>query len=212
MVQVKICGLQNKQAIQTAAEAGADFIGFVFAKSKRRVTKEQATNLAQFVPSNVKKVGVFVNEDIEVIRKIAQDVGLDYVQLHGDESPTFCQEIGLPVIKAFEVRGASDLDKIGSYDCAYYLLDSPSGKYRGGSGETFDWQVAKEFDFLNKKILLAGGLKVENIEEAIAEVAPAGVDVSSGVETSGEKDLEKIKAFIDAAKKGDGNGKLSGAK
>ncbi|MGP4039449.1 phosphoribosylanthranilate isomerase [Gracilibacillus sp. D59] len=203
MVQVKICGLQNKEAIETAVEAGADFIGFVFAKSKRRVTKEQAANMAQFVPSHVKKVGVFVNEDIKIIKEIAHDVGLDYVQLHGDESPSFCQEIGIPVIKAFEVRQASDLDKIGPYDCAYYLLDSPAGKYRGGSGETFDWQVAKEYNFLNKKILLAGGLKADNIEEAITEVAPAGVDVSSGVETDGEKDLDKIKAFIDAAKKGD---------
>ncbi|QGH36465.1 phosphoribosylanthranilate isomerase [Gracilibacillus salitolerans] len=209
MVQVKICGLQNEEAIQAAAGAGADFIGFVFAKSKRRVTKEQASKLARFVPSHVKKVGVFVNESIETIQEIAYDVGLDYVQLHGDESPAFCQEVGLPVIKAFEVRQANDLDNIADYDCAYYLLDSPAGKYRGGSGETFDWSIAKEYDFLNKKILLAGGLKVGNIEDAIKEVSPAGVDVSSGVETDDEKDLNKIKAFIDAAKKGDGNGELS---
>ncbi|SFM18930.1 phosphoribosylanthranilate isomerase [Gracilibacillus orientalis] len=203
MVQVKICGLQNEETIQTAAEAGADFIGFVFAKSKRRVTKDQAIKLARFVPSHVQKVGVFVNESIEVIQEIARDVGLDYVQLHGDESPAFCQEIGLPVIKAFEVRQASDLDEIEPYDCAYYLLDSPAGKYRGGSGEAFDWSIVKEFDFLNKKILLAGGLKVDNIEEAIAEVAPAGVDVSSGVETDGQKDVDKIQTFINAVKKGD---------
>ncbi|MGN8645882.1 phosphoribosylanthranilate isomerase [Gracilibacillus sp. HCP3S3_G5_1] len=209
MVQVKICGLQNKEAMEAAIEAGTDFIGLVFARSKRRVTKEQAATLAKFVPAHVKKVGVFVNERIEVIREIAQDVGLDYVQLHGDESPIFCKEVGLPVIKAFEIREASDLAKIRAYDCAYYLLDSPAGKYRGGSGQTFDWQLAKEYDFLNKKILLAGGLNADNIEEAITEVAPFGVDVSSGVETDGKKDVDKIKAFIDAVKKGDGNGRIS---
>ncbi|GAE94383.1 phosphoribosylanthranilate isomerase [Gracilibacillus boraciitolerans JCM 21714] len=209
MVQVKICGLKNKEAIEAAANNGADFIGFVFAKSKRRVTKDEATKLAQYVPDHVKKVGVFVNETSENIQAIAREVGLDYIQLHGDETPEFCKELGLPVIKAFEVKEASDLDKISAYDCAYYLLDSPAGKYRGGSGETFDWSIVKEYDFLSKKILLAGGLRADNIQKAIAEVAPAGVDVSSGVETDGEKDLEKIQAFLYAAKKGDSNGKIS---
>ncbi|SHM66529.1 phosphoribosylanthranilate isomerase [Gracilibacillus kekensis] len=208
MVQVKICGLRNKEAIQAAVDADVDFIGFVFAKSKRRVTMEEAVDLAQYVPDHVKKVGVFVNESIETIEEIAEEVGLDYVQLHGDETPAFCEQLAFPVIKAFEVKSAEDLDRVASYDCAYYLLDSPGGKYRGGSGETFDWSLVQKHNFLTKKILLAGGLKVDNVEEAIKEVAPAGVDVSSGVETDGVKDLEKIRAFLDAAKKGDTNGKI----
>ncbi|WP_058308815.1 phosphoribosylanthranilate isomerase [Gracilibacillus massiliensis] len=208
MVQVKICGLRNKEAIQAAVEADVDFIGFVFAESKRRVTMEEAVDLAQYVPDQVKKVGVFVNESIETIEEIAEAVGLDYVQLHGDETPAFCEQLELPVIKAFEVKTEEDLDRVAAYNCAYYLLDSPGGKYRGGSGETFDWSLVQNNNFLTKKILLAGGLKVDNVEEAIKEVVPAGVDVSSGVETDGVKDLEKIKAFLDAAKKGDTNGEI----
>ncbi|MFC4402770.1 phosphoribosylanthranilate isomerase [Gracilibacillus xinjiangensis] len=206
MVKVKICGLMNREAILTAVDAGTDFIGFVFAQSKRQVTKEKAAELAKYIPPNVKKVGVFVNEKLEVIQDIAREVGLDYIQLHGDESPAFCKEIGLPVIKAFHVASKEDLDNVASYECDYYLLDSPAGKYRGGNGEKFDWSITKEQDFLNKKILLAGGLHAENVEEAIQEVNPTGVDVSSGVETDSVKDLDKIRAFILAAKKGERNG------
>lgn len=203
MVQVKICGLMNKEAIQTAADAGTDFIGFVFAKSKREVTIEQAKQLASYVPAHVKKVGVFVNEERAVIEEIVQTVGLDYVQLHGDETPDFVNQLPYPVIKAFQVRSEKDLEQLESYNCDYYLLDSPAGKYRGGNGETFDWNLAKSFDFLDKKVILAGGLTPENVAQAVQEVVPAGVDVSSGVETDGEKDLAKIKEFIIAAKKGE---------
>lgn len=203
MVQVKICGLMNKEAIQTAADAGTDFIGFVFAKSKREVTIEQAKQLASYVPAHVKKVGVFVNEERSVIEEIVQTVGLDYVQLHGDETPDFVNQLPYPVIKAFQVRSEKDLEQLESYNCDYYLLDSPAGKYRGGNGETFDWNLAKSFDFLDKKVILAGGLTPENVAQAVQEVVPAGVDVSSGVETDGEKDLAKIKEFIIAAKKGE---------
>lgn len=205
---MKICGLMNKEAVETAVDAGTDFIGFVFAKSKRQVTKEKARELAQIIPDHVKKVGVFVNETAENITEIAEEVGLDFVQLHGDETPTFCKELDLPIIKAFQVREARDLEAVAAYECSYYLLDSPAGKYRGGSGETFDWTLTKDYDFLNKKIILAGGLHADNIRSAIAEVNPAGVDVSSGVETNNEKDLKKIKAFLDAVKKGDKNGNI----
>ncbi|WP_163539803.1 phosphoribosylanthranilate isomerase [Gracilibacillus sp. YIM 98692] len=208
MVQVKICGLTNKEAIETAVEAGADFIGFVFARSKRQLTIKAASELADSVPSHVKKVGVFVNESLKTIQEISDKVGLDYVQLHGDESPAFCREIEMPVIKAFQVTSRADLEQIVLYDCAYYLLDSPAGKYRGGNGETFDWAMTKDHDFLDKKIILAGGLHSDNIAEAIKEVSPIGVDVSSGVETEGKKDVNKIKTFIQAAKKGDENGNL----
>lgn len=208
MVQVKVCGLMDTEAVETAVAAGADFIGFVFADSKRQITKKQASDLAQKIPAHVKKVGVFVNETAEEIRKTAESVGLDYIQLHGDEPPAFCEKLGLPVIKAFQVRDAGDLEKLAAYDCDYYLLDSPAGKYRGGSGETFDWSLVKEYAFLNKKIILAGGLRADNINKAIHEVHPVGVDVSSGVETDSKKDPSKIKAFLHAAKKGDNNGNI----
>lgn len=150
MVQVKICGLMKQEDIQAASEAGADFIGFVFAKSKRQITKEHACELASFVPPQVKKVGgVFVNEKLEVIEEIAEKADLDYIQLHGDESPDFCSQLSLPVIKAFQIHSLADLEGgISTYDCAYYLLDSPAGKYRGGgNGETFDWSIVKDRDF-----------------------------------------------------------------
>ncbi|ENH97700.1 N-(5'-phosphoribosyl)anthranilate isomerase [Gracilibacillus halophilus YIM-C55.5] len=203
MVQVKICGLKHETAVRAAVDVGADFLGFVFAHSKRQVSVEQAKQLAQNVPSHVKKVGVFVNEELSSIQHAITEAGLDYVQLHGDESPAFCQQIGVPVIKAFQVISTEDVEQIGAYDCAYYLLDSPAGKYRGGNGETFDWTLTKQYDFLNKRVILAGGLRQDNVQEAIDEVQPTAVDVSSGVETDGEKDVEKIQAFINTVKKGE---------
>src|SRR5690606_32692524 len=113
------------------------------------------------------------------IEEIVQTVGLDYVQLHGDETPDFVNQLPYPVIKAFQVRSEKDLEQLESYNCDYYLLDSPAGKYRGGNGETFDWNLAKSFDFLDKKVILAGGLTPENVAQAVQEVVPAGVDVSS---------------------------------
>ncbi|GAB2557482.1 phosphoribosylanthranilate isomerase [Gracilibacillus alcaliphilus] len=205
MTQVKICGLRDPKAIRTAVAAGADFIGFVFAKSKRQVTKEEAAALAAAIPEQVKKVGVFVNEEIDTVHEIAEAVGLDYIQLHGDETPAYCQALKLPIIKAFEVHNQEDLERLADYDCGYYLLDSPADQYRGGSGKAFDWSLTTAYDFLDKRILLAGGLDAHNVAEAIQEVRPAGVDVSSGVETDGVKDFAKIKAFIQAAKKGDDN-------
>ncbi|MCT2538189.1 phosphoribosylanthranilate isomerase [Aquibacillus koreensis] len=207
-MKVKICGITTQQAADQAIESGADFIGFVFAKSKRRIDKDRAKAIAESIPSNVKKVGVFVNEDVEVIKDIAETVGLDYVQLHGDESPEFCDRVGFPIIKAFQVRSKSDLEEISNYNCNYYLLDSPAGKYRGGNGETFDWKLTKDLN-LDGKVILAGGLHAENVQDAIKEVQPEGIDVSSGVETDGAKDLNKIDAFIKEAKKGDTDGNLS---
>ncbi|QDP41778.1 phosphoribosylanthranilate isomerase [Radiobacillus deserti] len=199
-MKVKICGIKTVEAAQHVVMSGADFIGFVFADSKRKITKEQAKEIADSLPSTIRKVGVFVNEDPEVVQEIASTVGLDYVQLHGDETPSYCEQIKVPIIKAFQVHSKKDLNKLERYPCAYYLLDSPAGKYRGGNGETFDWSLAKGLDHLKGKIMLAGGLHAENVQEAITEVSPVGVDISSGVETDGEKDPEKINRFVRAAK------------
>ncbi|WP_138420133.1 phosphoribosylanthranilate isomerase [Aquibacillus sediminis] len=200
-MNVKICGITTKQAAIQAVEAGADFIGFVFADSKRKLDREQAKEIASVIPASVKKVGVFVNEDAETIKEIADTVGLDYIQLHGDESPAFCQQFAYPVIKAFQIKTAEDLEKVNDYNCAYYLLDSPAGKYRGGNGEAFDWGLVKHLHPLEEKIILAGGLHADNVQQAIAEVKPVGVDVSSGVETDGAKDGNKMVAFIEKAKR-----------
>ncbi|WP_199286609.1 phosphoribosylanthranilate isomerase [Paraliobacillus zengyii] len=197
----KICGITTIEAGLQAAAAGADFIGFVFAKSKRQVTKQQARLIAEKLPDNVKKVGVFVNEELATIQDVAKTVGLDYVQLHGDESAAFCKEVNYPVIKAFQIRDQADVEQLVGYQCAYFLLDSPAGKYRGGNGETFNWSLVKDIPAIEGKVLLAGGLHAGNVAEAIEEVNPTGIDVSSGVETNGAKDNEKIKAFIHEVKR-----------
>lgn len=199
-MQVKICGIKTTETALFATEAGADLLGFVFADSKRRISVDEAKKIRQQLPESVKTAGVFVDEETDTVNQIAEEVGLDYVQLHGNEAPGYCERINVPVIKAFQIRSEQDFEKIASYSCDYFLLDSPGGKYRGGSGEAFDWKLTRHLPALEGKILLAGGLRPENIQEAIREVNPAGVDVSSGVETDGEKDHAKIEAFIHAAK------------
>lgn len=195
---VKICGIQTVDDAQSALEAGADFIGFVFANSKRRITPEHAAEIAKTVAPHVKKVGVFVNEDVTNMRSIAETVGLDYIQLHGDEPKAIAQKLSYPVIKAFSAD--SDLDAVRDYPCDYYLIDSPKGKFRGGTGKTFNWERLNSFSLDRSKLILAGGLHAKNVQEAIRIVNPIGVDVSSGVETNGKKDNQKIKEFIQQAK------------
>ncbi|WP_366247870.1 phosphoribosylanthranilate isomerase [Terribacillus aidingensis] len=199
---VKICGIQSVEAGQTAVEAGADMIGFVFADSRRRVSPEQAAGIGKKLPAHVKKVGVFVNESIESLLVIAETAELDYIQLHGDETPDYIKAIRKPVIKAFSVGSEDDLKKLADYPCDYYLLDSPAEAYRGGNGTTFDWSLASSETIPTERLFLAGGLHAGNVQQAIEEVSPIGVDVSSGVETDGQKDPIKIKQFITAAKRG----------
>lgn len=194
---VKICGIKTVHAAQVVTEAGADFIGFVFADSKRKVTPELAAIIAKTLPSTIKKVGVFVNESVENMIAIAKQVGLDYIQLHGDEEAIIAEQLPYPIIKAFS---ANQLNGIHSYPCDFYLIDSPKGKYRGGTGKTFNWDVIRELDIDPDKVILAGGLSPENIKDAIYIVQPAGVDVSSGVETNNEKDDKKIIQFVKNAK------------
>ncbi|MEC5424577.1 phosphoribosylanthranilate isomerase [Virgibacillus sp. C22-A2] len=197
---VKICGIKTKQAAQTAANAGADLIGFVFAPSKRRISPSDAAIIAKSLPASSKTVGVFVNESVERMMEIANLVGLDYIQLHGDEPAAIAQQLDYKIIKAFPVQ-QDNLSEIKAYPCDFYLLDSPAGVNRGGNGTTFDWHLTRNLSLDPAKIILAGGLTVENVNQASKLVNPAGVDVSSGVEVNGEKDLVKIKEFIESAKK-----------
>lgn len=198
-VLVKICGIQSIEAAQVAVDAGADFIGFVFAPSKRQITPEKAAQISSEIPLSVKKVGVFVNETMDNIKNIAAQVGLDVIQLHGDEPPELINKLPYETIKAFSIHDASS-EKIHSYSCDYYIIDSPPATYRGGSGEIFDWNLIKQLNIDPKKFILAGGLSADNIKHAITAVHPIGVDVSSGVETNGQKDHNKIKQFIKNAK------------
>lgn len=196
---VKTCGIMTNAAAEEAVQSGVDFIGFVFAPSKRYMTPEQATEIAETIPSSVKKVGVFVNETVENITSIAEKVGLDYIQLHGDESAEFAKQLSYPIIKAFPATEES-LAKMKDYPCDYYLIDSPFGANRGGNGTAFDWNLLKKLNLDTNKLFLAGGLNPENVQQAINMTGPMGVDVSSGIETNGRKDLSKIKNFISKAK------------
>jgi phosphoribosylanthranilate isomerase len=199
-MKVKICGITDLTTALAAIDYGADAIGFVFAESKRRIPVERAKTIVAHLPKDILKVGVFVNEGKERIEEIASSVGLTHVQLHGDETPEFCDSISYPIIKAISIQGDQSLDRMEKFPCEYVLLDGPKGKYRGGNGLAFDWNCISENRINNKNVILAGGLHEENVEAAISLINPYMVDVSSGVETDGKKDLDKIQSFINKAK------------
>ena len=199
-MKVKICGITDIQTANAAIKYGAEAIGFVFAHSKRKISPQKAKGIISKLPTEILKVGVFVNEDKEKIDKIVEATGLNVIQLHGDETPQFCESFTLPVIKALSIQTEADVEKISDYRCEYVLLDSPKGKYRGGNGNVFDWAILSSNKLSEQKIILAGGLTSENVMQGIKLANPYMVDVSSGVESEGKKDLWKIKIFIDAAK------------
>ncbi|MCY63253.1 phosphoribosylanthranilate isomerase [Listeria monocytogenes serotype 4c] len=197
---VKICGLKKAVDVAAAVDNGADMIGFVFAKSKRQVTVEKAHELAKNIPANVKKVGVFVNPTEEELMAAIKGVPLDIVQLHGQEPAKQANRTDAEVIKAFPVKDGKIPTNINDYPNAYILLDAPAEEYEGGSGKTFDWDKINRDMLTKNKLIIAGGLNAQNVQEAIKRFEPYAVDISSGVETNGEKDSEKIKCFIKTAK------------
>ena len=199
-MKVKICGIRDISTALSAIDNGADALGFVFAESKRKINPEAAGEIIRELPGEVLKIGVFVNETKEAIEEIANVSGINVIQLHGDETPEFCSSFSLPVIKALSVGSPVDLSQLDEFSCEYILLDSPKGKYRGGNGVSFDWSILNK-PLQDKKMILAGGLNPENVGEGIKAANPYMVDVSSGVETEGKKDPEKIKRFIDNAKR-----------
>lgn len=200
MTKVKICGLMELEHVKTAVESGADAIGFVFAKSRRQVTVDQARELATAVPSEVLKIGVFVNEALEEVERIAREVPLDMVQLHGDEDPDYVRRLSIPTIKALSIKTKEDVQQASQYEVDYFLFDAPGVEFRGGSGHSFDWSLLAKANISPDKVILAGGLTEHNINEAIHIVQPFMVDVSSGVETAQRKDAEKIRTFIRAVR------------
>jgi indole-3-glycerol phosphate synthase / phosphoribosylanthranilate isomerase len=199
-VQVKICGLCTSHHLHTAIEAGADMLGLMFYEpSPRYIPPSQARELLDTIENRASApdiVGVFVNRDADFIHDIVEQVGLDFVQLHGYELPEFCQQIRRPVIKGLRLHSGDDIGLIRAYRDTTWriLLDTPSSQW-GGSGMTHNWRLAHKVA-QDMPVLLAGGLTPENVGEAIFQVRPWGVDVSSGVETFGQKDVEKIRAFI----------------
>lgn len=195
MVRVKICGITTLQGAQAAVDAGADALGFVFAQSSRRVTPEQARKIIIQLPPFVCKVGVFVNSERQEIKTIADYCGLDVLQLHGEESPQDCQGWHQQVIKAFHVKDQSFMEDIPRYRVAAYLLDTCLPYQRGGTGISFDWEQAQGTRNFGP-VILAGGIKAENVAEAVRKVRPYAIDVSSGVETDGKKDPQKIKLLL----------------
>jgi len=213
MTIIKICGLSDIETALAAAEAGADYIGMVFAPSRRQVTLEKAAEITEAISLLKTRpviVGVFVNSPVEEVNRIARQSRLDKIQLSGDESWQYCRNIELPIIKVIHVSanaseeitaeieaGNRALEK--DFEC---LLDTQTGNAYGGTGQTFDWQTAKEAA-ARFPVIVAGGLTPDNVGQLVSEVRPWGVDVSSGVETSGRKDTAKIRAFIEAVRTAD---------
>lgn len=200
-VKVKVCGTTRLEDALQAVECGADAIGFIFyRKSPRYVTAKTAKDICSKLPPFVNRVGVFVNETVETVNRIADRCGLDAVQLHGDESPAFCRKIRHRVIKAVRVKDAGSLKGLSRYPVDGFLLDTYKEDQRGGTGEVFDWDLARRAK-KHGPIIIAGGLNPGNVKAAIQKAQPYGVDVSSGVEQSpGKKDPKKIKAFLKAVR------------
>lgn len=201
-VIVKICGLTRPEDAEAAVAAGADWIGINFwPRSRRHVSIERAVEIAAAIPGDVRKVGVFVNAARPHIDEAAARVGLDLIQLHGDEDPEYCRAFAGRYLRAIRVTDAGDLRHIDAYDTDLILLDAPSAGY-GGSGTAFDWSLARQAKARSgKRILLAGGLTPDNVAGAVRDVRPFGVDVASGVETApGVKSAELMRRFVDAAK------------
>lgn len=204
MVRVKVCGITSLEDALVAVEAGAYALGFVFASSPRQIDPETASRIISRLPPLVSKVGVFVDAPLARVKEVMAGCPLDLAQLHGEESPEYCQELFPRAVKAFRVRDDGVLSQLPRYQLAAYLLDSYVPGVAGGSGRTFDWEIALQARKFGP-IILSGGLNPENVRQAIERVRPYGVDVSSGVEARpGKKDPEKLKAFFKAVMEAEG--------
>ena len=204
MTLIKICGITNVHDALAAVAAGADALGFNFYKpSPRYVTPQTAREIVAKLPVSVLTVGVFVNEESQSVRNIANEANVAALQLHGDESPEYCRELGKDryVIKTFAVANDFDVQRIRLYRVEAIMLDTKHNSLRGGTGRVFDWSVAKEVNDFVPKLFLAGGLSPENIEEAVATVRPYAIDACSALEDApGRKNHERMRAFVEIAR------------
>ena len=203
-MKIKICGITNKADALEAARLGADMIGFVFyKKSKRAVDTKTALDIINELPGSVTKVGVFVDEDAGTVEKTAEDCQLDMLQFHGNETPEYVRSFRdrYKVIKAFRIKDKTSLKGINDYDAGLYMLDTYSAASKGGTGKSFDHKLIEGFEFL-RQVILSGGLTPANVAKAIRDVAPYGVDVSSGIEKeAGRKDFALMARFVENARK-----------
>jgi phosphoribosylanthranilate isomerase len=199
-VKTKICGVRTLDEAAAALDAGADALGFNFwPRSPRYVDPRTAREIARSVSPFASLIGVFVNEEARRVEDLFADVGLGAVQLHGDETPEFCAGINsIKIIKAFRVGDDFDIQVIRRYPISMALLDTRIKGSYGGTGKRFDWRVAVEANQV-LPVILAGGLSIENVAEAIQHVKPYAIDVCSGVESEpGRKDLKKLREFMAA--------------
>jgi phosphoribosylanthranilate isomerase len=200
-VKVKICGITNLLDAKAAAEAGADVLGFMFyEKSPRSISCEAAAAITRELPPFIIKAGVFVDAPEDNVLRAIRECGLNLLQFHGEETPDYCLQFGIMSMKAFRVRDADSLQALRQYPTEAWLLDAYTPGKLGGTGEVFNWDLAREARTWGRPIFLAGGLTPDNVAEAIERAQPYAVDVSSGVEAApGRKDHARIKAFIQAA-------------
>ncbi len=197
--KVKICGITRLADALAAVEAGADALGFMFYEgSKRNIAPAAAVQIIRALPPFIAKVGVFVNAPADVVRAVVVECGIDTLQFHGEETPEFCRQFApLKVVKAFRIQSAESLKPLPDYAVDAWLLDSYVAGQRGGTGERFNWDLACEAKELGRPVILAGGLTPENVADAVHQVWPFGVDVSSGVESApGLKDADLVRSFI----------------
>lgn len=198
-MRVKLCGMTRPEDAQWAERLGADAVGLIFAQSPRRVTPEQARAISDALGPLIARVGVFVDAGYDAIRSVLEQVPLDVIQLHGDESPAevaSLRKLGPRIVKSIRVRDSDSLKGLDAYDVDAFLLDAYVPGLAGGTGRTFEWSLAKELA-QQHRVILAGGLTPENVPQAIVEVRPYGVDTASGIEARpGIKDRERMRQFI----------------
>ncbi len=203
-VKVKICGNTNLDDARLAKDLGADFLGFIFAKSKRQISTEQAAAILSALRPFENFVAVFANQSKEEVERIAGKLNLKWLQFHGDETSRYCDHFtkqGLQIIKTFRIKDKLSFKRIDEYNVSAYLFDTYSEGPLGGTGETFDWSLIDDKPYIRERLFLAGGLNLQNVEAAIRTVKPYAIDVASGVEKSpGVKDPSLLEKFIRLAK------------
>ena len=204
MTQVKICGNTNVEDVKLAASLGADYLGMIFAESKRKIDLVTAKGLIAALPHFGNFVGVFYNQPKQEVQATAKKLGLRILQFHGDEPALYCRSFidqGYQVIKTFRIKDAMSLKRLDEYNVTAFLFDTFSKDEKGGSGKTFDWNLIEDRPFVHEKLFLAGGLNPQNVKAAIEKIRPYAVDVASGVEVrAGKKDPALLEAFIQIAK------------
>lgn len=204
MTKIKLCGLRRPEDVAMVNRAMPDFAGFVFAQGKRQVSAETARALRKQLDPKIRAVGVFVKAPVEKVAALVSEGTIQCIQLHGDEDGDYIRALRwrtkAPIIKVLRVKDEESLKDLERWDCDYFLLDTFAGSQFGGAGKAFDHRLLQQVQ-LPKPFFLAGGLNPGNVAEAIRDYAPYGVDTSSGIETAGVKDEEKIRAFVRAVRK-----------